>query len=128
LVSRNAISSGINEWILLSLFLSFSLFQKRAREILILLCVFDRKAIEAVLGHEITRLNENFRLPNEKEGIKYGMKKDGDNEAVFKIHEQFLRPIAGELFKLEDNVQKNFWNLQMRFSKKPLKAKASDKK
>lgn len=46
------------------------------------------------------------------------MRKDGGGEAVFKIHEQFLRPIVGELFKLEDNVQKNFWNIQMRFNKK----------
>jgi ATP-dependent RNA helicase DDX1 len=76
------------------------------------------KAIENVLGHEIVRLNENFRLPNEKEGVVYGARKDGGGDTLFKLHEQFLRPIVADLFTLEDNVQNNFWNIQTRFNTK----------
>lgn len=69
-----------------------------------------------MLTHPVTRLNENFQLPEDQKGRTYGQKKDGGNEAVTKAHLEFLRPIVAELAELEDRVQVSYWDLKSRFT------------
>eukprot|EP01125_Pyxidicula_operculata_P015685 TRINITY_DN5350_c0_g1_i1.p1 TRINITY_DN5350_c0_g1~~TRINITY_DN5350_c0_g1_i1.p1 ORF type:complete len:712 (-),score=166.83 TRINITY_DN5350_c0_g1_i1:31-2166(-) len=71
--------------------------------------------IEALIGKPIARIHSDLSFP-ESIGKSYGSK-EGDNEELQK-HLLSLKPVVEQLTILEDNAQKSFLNLQLRFRKK----------
>jgi len=63
----------------------------------------------------IPHLTKDFQLPSSISGASYGQKKAGGEDAVFKGHADELSPLVVELARLEDNIQKQYWQLKSKW-------------
>ncbi len=65
----------------------------------------------------VPQLDANFKLPQYLEGANYGEKKgESSDVAIFKGHEEQLKPMVIQLAELEDKVQKSYWTLKAKWN------------
>jgi hypothetical protein len=48
----------------------------------------------------------------------YGQLKQGGEAEVFKGHAEQLKPLVAELAEMESHIQKSYWGIKNRFTKK----------